>query len=444
MEQASTVRVCYSRMGSEEDVGLVFGEIFPIALRIQLAANLGLLSWYLVVVYCVSHASINILRLLSLSYNKHNYTQLDKATPSSGEFPTSIPPEFSENKILILGARHKLKQVSLFTILVWVLNLILQLIIKNVNGGDNIKRVSEFILFACLIHAMRMIFYKSTFSSESIGEHRMVTTLKRVLKGGINSFSMRTNDILISDSLMSYNKIINDFFHATWKLAVMLDYNPKLEFAVLCLPVLLRMKQCLSEYRSTRQRQHLLNFIKYTTNIFPLFIGMLIHENSFLEGKTEDEDEKSSIEKNLKGLKSYWFLFALINSSYSFVWDIKMDWGFSMFEFAFSNSPKVLLRPDDQLIYQGYLNYIVIIVVNLSLRFIWILKYFCSQEGKSCSKVSNFIFGGNSLSCGYFCLELLEILRRSLWVLLKLENDYVKLRSKANEIELDQLTKRSS
>ena len=100
---------------------------------------------------------------------------------------------------------------------------------------------------------------------------------------------MRTNDILISDSLVSYSRVINDLGLVIWNywFDSNIGYNYKFESMILSIPTCIRIKQCWYEYKLTGKTQHLFNLIKYSTGLGPLLINVLLKR--MLLNATEQE-----------------------------------------------------------------------------------------------------------------------------------------------------------
>ena len=199
--------------------------------------------------------------------------------------------------------------------------------------------------------------------------------------------------------------MLNDVVLYLWIVLFGIDtpYGLVVEFVACVIPVAIRMKQCWHEYRLSggTNRQHLLNFIKYTTNIPPLVVHLLTR-------RAKDRGELTTT------LSAWWYFFAAINSTYLFVWDVKFDWGLNWFS----------LRPKRQLL-SGPAKYHTAIGLDLVLRFVWLLRYFNYNSDLYLTYAAVILFGGTSHQCGYALLETLEILRRWMWCFMKLENDWV-------------------
>ncbi|KAH3674355.1 hypothetical protein WICMUC_003381 [Wickerhamomyces mucosus] len=232
---------------------------------------------------------------------------------------------------------------------------------------------------------------------------RVLETVKRVLRGNIDSINIRTNDILLSDTLMSYQKVLIDLGIYLCHLINFKSCMPNdqtnidrtcgqsvaLEFFIGGLPVFIRLKQCAYEYRLSNfiQKDHLFNFGKYLTGLIFLAITIFLSNHPHY-GKI-------------------WKIVAFINSCYSFYWDLNKDWG--LFKTGSLRTRRV---------YPIYYYY-SIIAIDFFARFVWVLKLSSKDIF-----INVLLYQSES---GIFILQLLEILRRFLWVILKIENDYINL-----------------
>lgn len=220
---------------------------------------------------------------------------------------------------------------------------------------------------------------------------RLRTTAIRDIKGGINR-DIRTNDIVFSDTLTSCSKILVDCAIYVCHLLNGVTCLPKssgpkldrrcgqnylLDSIVGSLPNLIRISQCLTEWRVTNDSQHIGNFFKYCSNLPMVMINVLIQYNY--------------------NLNSIWVLFAVVNSCYTFYWDLVNDWA--------------LFKRQRRFLYPKKL-YLVVVLYDLFGRFIWIAKFF----------KNDILFHTEN---GWFYLELIELFRRWLWILVKLEVDYI-------------------
>ncbi|RLV92673.1 Protein ERD1 [Spathaspora sp. JA1] len=412
----------------------LFDDLIPLPFRILFTVQLGITFWYLLVSICHYFTPLNILQLINLSYSNHNYTELSTiGSDTSGEFATTIPADKEETTRLIRGIYHDLRAISVVNIICWI-------IVRTTHGYEWLKILGYILPGVAFGYLFYRVFYKST---PTMGQIRMFTTLKRILTGNINSISMRTNDILISDSFVSYAKVLNDFglFIWTYYYSSTKSYDYQLEFLILAIPSLIRIKQCYHEIKITGQKQHIFNLLKYSTNFGPLIVNALIKQTLIYSRDIPQEQLLTKLNK----LNQYWYIFSSLNSTYSFIWDVKMDWHFGLFDFLFNlRNPYYKFQPlRRNLAFQYKFIYYLVILVDFLLRFIWILKIFIIKEELT-GKItylhifSTFLFGYDAYSFGYTVVELLEIYRRWIWCFIKLESDWCKL-EKVEPIELSQI-----
>ncbi|KAL2990630.1 hypothetical protein AAZX31_11G213700 [Glycine max] len=96
---------------------------------------------------------------------------------------------------------------------------------------------------------------------------------------------------------------------------------------VLVLPYLFRLNQCLRQYKDTGEKTTLLNALKYSTAVPMIFLSALKYHVFFLERWTNF-------------YRPLWLLSGVVNSSYSFYWDVNRDWDLSGFTRIFKfNKP---------------------------------------------------------------------------------------------------------
>ncbi|CUM48672.1 unnamed protein product [Debaryomyces tyrocola] len=441
-----------------EASGVHFNDFVPLPFRILFIIQLGVYLWYSIIYLCTYCSRLNILELLNLSYSSHNYTQLDRRLPSTGEYETTLAAERIENQLLLKGVWTTLRSITLYNFVGYCLYLVIQLKYddpEQENQNAIVSFLYKMIPVVVFLYIFFKVFYQSgsKTTSKSIGQYRVYTTIKRILLGRINSTTMRTNDILISDTLTSYGKVINDFGLFVWTNYYTSEspYNIKLEFIILCIPTFIRIKQCWYEYSSTKNMLHFLNMVKYTTAIGPLIIKLLIKMTlQTLSPDNNEQLKENEVLVRLTKLNAWWYFCSVLNSTYTFIWDVKMDWGFGLFDIFFKSNKLgnyTLLRPSHQLIYGNIFGYYCVILIDFILRFLWIFRLFITNEVENrfmVNKLGAFLFGSDSFSLGYVVVEVLEIFRRWLWCFIKLESDWVKLQETINpdDIEMTNIDKR--
>src|SRR5256885_707426 len=98
---------------------------------------------------------------------------------------------------------------------------------------------------------------------------------------------------------------------------------------------------------------------------------------------------------------------------YSFYWDVVMDWKLDFFSPAYPGTfiPGLQLR--SHLHFNESFIYYVAIIIDFLLRFTWSLK------------LSSHLHIINQLEGGIFLMEVLEVMRRWLWIFFRMESAYV-------------------
>ncbi|CCU74868.1 putative protein-ER retention protein (Erd1)/putative EXS family protein [Blumeria hordei DH14] len=271
------------------------------------------------------------------------------------------------------------------------------------------------------------------------GRSQFLNMLRRISIGGLaQSKNMKFADILLADVLTSYSKVLSDFFAAIWALAsstlgtgdAYACAGRTLVPLITAIPPLIRFRQCLTEYLRLRTSggsesggQHLANALKYAS-AFPII---------FLTppplGQQAATLEEGSRARQL--LSSGWLLAVLLNSLYSFYWDVARDWDLTLFS-SLAQSVRTLrplsrrsqtqakqspsfpfgLRSQRWFPRAGF--YYFAILLDLTLRSTWILK------------VSPYAEYFGTVESGMMLLVWAEIFRRWVWLFLRLETEWIR------------------
>lgn len=101
------------------------------------------------------------------------------------------------------------------------------------------------------------------------------------------------------------------------------------------------------------------------------------------------------------------------NSIYSFYWDVVMDWKLDFFSPAYPGTLIPGLQLRTHLHFNESFIYYVAIFIDFLLRFTWSLK------------LSSHLHIIHQLEGGVFLMEVLEVMRRWLWIFFRLESAYV-------------------
>ena len=175
-------------------------------------------------------------------------------------------------------------------------------------------------------------------------------------------------------------------------------------------------------YSQTGEQKNLWNALKYST-AFPLvYAGYLRKLDAGSGGQDVPQDP---------WMHDHLFVLAAVaQSSYCFVWDVLMDWGLPERGrpgggggggggvCGWRMRGELLVTRDKAL-------YLVLCAFNLVLRFTWTLTFLGALPGR----------GG-----GMFCVEVLEIARRTVWAVFRIEWELVhKGHARAAASEADDL-----
>lgn len=229
-------------------------------------------------------------------------------------------------------------------------------------------------------------------------------TLTQIIYSPI-SHPITFNQVLLADILTSYAKVFGDFYSS-----VIQCLDPESTFAITpqsanyiaplftAIPYFLRLRQCVAEYIASdyQQKRSLANALKYASS-FPVIAFSAIHKHN-------------------KSVYHWWLISVVINSLFSFWWDVRNDWGLHFLDsnvwLVKDGSYKTPLR--SVLLYRQPRKYYAAIFVDFILRFTWSLK------------LSSHLHTYIELESGVFALEILEIMRRYLWCLFRLEWEVIK------------------
>lgn len=257
-------------------------------------------------------------------------------------------------------------------------------------------------------------------------------------------------DVFFADAMCSLSKVFFDW----GMLCLMASHYPHpvpasgeniiIPSCCASLPYLIRARQCLVMYnvgkhaKDPNRYQHVLNAIKYSTSLFPLIVSAYQKTDAAKTVMTE--------------LEIFLIILLVINATYSLIWDITMDWGMM-------KKPNIVVEramgqcvPSLAPTSHGYVNCLdaalrprlrfgtaltlVVVALDIFLRFSWTLRF-----------VSGWLFP--STDSYILCTEFLEVFRRSVWNLLRVEWEHIKQSKSAKKrgnslLELDALKAVSS
>ena len=260
------------------------------------------------------------------------------------------------------------------------------------------------------------------------GRARFVGTLRRVAVGGLaEPHAGRFGDILLADVFTSYSKVLGDLFVVACMFVSRggsaTDRPDRACGGAVVVPLVMawpfaaRLRQCLIEYLRARRAPyaeragwggaHLANAAKYAS-AFPVILLSALQRGREAEGKV-DEDAAAGA-----GLHRAWLAAILLNSLFSFYWDVAKDWDLTLFSadraapgHAFGLRRKLYMRPAPAVYY-------LVVALDLLLRCTWSLKL-----SPHLDRLAGF-------ESSVFLVELLEVFRRWVWIFFRVETEHIR------------------
>ncbi|KAK3942189.1 protein ERD1 1 [Diplogelasinospora grovesii] len=254
------------------------------------------------------------------------------------------------------------------------------------------------------------------------GRSRLLWTLRRVSIGGLaEAKDGKFGDILLADVLTSYAKVMGDLFVC---LCMFLTRNGSatdrpdrscggkvLVPLILAVPSAIRLRQCLIEFLRVRRApskstgwggQHLANAAKYSTAFPVIVLSALMRNLGSDQGTTT-------------GLYRAWLVACMVNSFYSFYWDVAKDWDLTLFSDARErNAPDHPFGLRRRLLIHKPAVYYAVIVVDLLLRCTWSLK------------LSPHLDHITDFESSIFVIQFLEVFRRWMWIFFRVETEWIR------------------
>jgi hypothetical protein len=166
---------------------------------------------------------------------------------------------------------------------------------------------------------------------------------------------------------------------------------------LICLfPLWTRFNQCLRRYADTGKRMpNLANAFKYAMSQTVTLFGAF-HPLYLMHTRVEEGD--------INWFQVGWMLLFVSSSLYSFWWDVYMDWGLGSLKHGFLS---------DRLMYPHRYYYYCVIVLDIVLRFMWVLTLVPPQSGAS-FEVPQYLTA---------VTMSLELMRRTMWGFFRLEHE---------------------
>lgn len=368
-----------------------FDIYFPLPYRISAAILVGVWCWGLNV-KILTNSHIDVGLLVKYSFSK-GAGELDRPRPRHQgvyQFATGLT-------ICVLTSW------SLFS-------LMLGIVYRGISSAPGGLLAIDLLPITTLIIVLGAFVFPGR-QFHSAGRRRFREIFARILTGNLD-IDCRFADILVADALTSYSRVLLDLAVAACMLISGTSSvgvpdrtrwsGPLMMLVVLSAPSLIRFRQCAIDFQRTGSKIHLANCAKYASAI-PVVVL------SAIQRVYKDTSETTGA-ISAEGLHKMWLFASLVNSVYSFIWDVSQDWGLELMSsphrYTSAGLRSVLaLKPANI--------YYLAIIVDFGLRMLWTMKLTTNWAG----------FG--DYESGLFVLELLEIFRRGMWVAFRVEKEWV-------------------
>jgi hypothetical protein len=170
----------------------------------------------------------------------------------------------------------------------------------------------------------------------------------------------------------------------------------------------------MAEYLQTGISRHSINALKYATALPVSFSWMYL---SYLARFYTNAKSTDNASYRMENTILAWVFFNLLNSTFSLIWDICVDW----YKLFLKNRQ----LPRKRIHFRRW-TYILSTILNIILRYIWILKISVIYN-----VVDSFVTSGHvevkvkQLQSLEFFLIACELVRRWVWVFFRLEREWV-------------------
>ncbi|KAG0148192.1 hypothetical protein CROQUDRAFT_655082 [Cronartium quercuum f. sp. fusiforme G11] len=344
-----------------------FSLLFPLPFRILFLISLGLLGWA-TNLHWLAQSSVQSDLLLDIRPDSEDGLPLpntQSTNPNSFPRPLYLSPErlrrispqhgslssvHSFKRSLNLTHASKLHPPVYYAALsvgsLTLIGLISFRIITNGGNPEKVSRLSALPLIWAILVILLTISPPLPFISDCspfqnrfrLERRRFRHALKRIIIGGLYEPPVLA-DVLLADVLTSFGKVIGDSWLSLCLGTVAVNglatdiseigcSKDLMVPAITSLPYAFRLRQCLAEYysgTSLNPRRSLLNALKYAT-AFPM-IGLSV----LVSQPTPEIINKSPSTLASRGIiYQLWLISALVNSFYSFWWDVTNDWSFEL------------------------------------------------------------------------------------------------------------------
>jgi myo-inositol-1(or 4)-monophosphatase len=219
------------------------------------------------------------------------------------------------------------------------------------------------------------------------------------------------SEVLLADALCSISKLLKDFgttvvvIYATLRHedAIVYHNSAMILVAVFAsIPFWIRVRQCMIQLDSCPDSiakiPVMLNILKYMSSFPPIWLTAA-----------------ASLGYMHPHMPQFITTAAVINSLYSFLWDVIMDWGL----LTFTRDGRVLRR---QRLHLPLFTYFFLVIINFVLRFSWFVNRLPGFDHLHSSII-------------VLVIEVGEVFRRAMWNIYRIEWEVISQQEKALEKE---------
>ncbi|KAI0057948.1 EXS-domain-containing protein [Artomyces pyxidatus] len=323
-------------MSNEAD-DLSFVVAFPLPFRVLFLAGIGILGWA---------ANLHGLHILGIDAA----SALDLRTHDDHEYRGPLPTD-RRNRGFKLVTDPSTLYHPIYRFFAWYAACCLSAwgVYRWATRGDSaLIDPFKFIPAVCALGVLSVVLCPYNILQKRTRD-AFLLSLRRCLFSPTNH-PIYFSDVVFADIFTSYAKVLGDVWLS---LCMLLPGGSLLTLptqdgwarwvlpSLMSFPYLVRLRQCLVEYASTtnESRRPLFNALKYASSFPVIFLSaaqrIVVSELVAEKG----EHVVSEAWHGEHALFRLWLLCALVNSLYSFWWDVTNDWGFDLLRFNMQSRP---------------------------------------------------------------------------------------------------------
>ncbi|KAH0588963.1 hypothetical protein H2248_004744 [Termitomyces sp. 'cryptogamus'] len=437
-----------STIGASNDISLAV--VFPLPFQILALVGLEILGW---------STNLHGLDVAGIDVN----SSLELRTGTATSLPAHLPASRQSSSLVALYN-------SIYRIFVIYSSICFAFWLAwryTTKGEVGLVDVFGYIPAMASLTIICILFYPHN-TLHKTERRKFLYAVRRCLFSSWDS-AVYFSDVILADIITSFAQVVGDVWLS---LCMLIPGNSMLRPqsgvgmsewilpTVMSLPYLVRLRQCVIEYSHEGNRRSLYNALKYASAFPAIYLSALQRLVSGDGGSHIKSSVKTEYWENF--IFWLWLLAALVNSLYSFWWDVTNDWGLDILRLP-SNDERIahlpyaparrpfLSRPHSATplvsnsldlqeseepsrsfaevanhkryyhpfglrhsLYFPLLVYPLLIFLNLILRLTWSMKLFRVVNVSSHADITN------------FCLKVAELFRRWMWVFIRIEWEMIR------------------